>query len=137
MITAIDTSILLDVFAADPVFGAQSRELVRRCMAEGRLVACAVVWSEVAGFFPSARAVEEAMGQLGVAYAGVDRAAALLAGATWKQYRRRGGKRERMVPDFLIGAHAQAEADRLLARDRGFYRTYFSQLPVIAPSTAP
>jgi hypothetical protein len=44
---------------------------------------------------------------------------ALLAGGMFRAYLDRGGKRGRVVPDFLIAAHAQELADRLLARDRG------------------
>ena len=47
----------------------------------------------------------------------------------------RGGKRGRVVPDFLIAAHAQQLADRLLARDRGYYRDYFKQLNLWEPAT--
>jgi predicted nucleic acid-binding protein len=45
-----------------------------------------------------------------------------------------GGTRERVIADFLIGAHAMAKADRLLTRDRGFYRRYFKDLTVLDPS---
>jgi predicted nucleic acid-binding protein len=45
---------------------------------------------------------------------------ALLAGEMFRRYLDRGGKRGRVVPDFLIAAHAQQLADRLLARDRGY-----------------
>lgn len=49
-------------------------------------------------------------------------------------YLQRGGKRGRVVPDFLIADHAQLHADGLLARDRGYYPDYFSNLNLLAPS---
>jgi predicted nucleic acid-binding protein len=137
VITAVDTSVLLDIFVADPAFGVQSRELLRACTREGRLVACDVVWAEVAASFPSEQSAQAALERLGVEFSGLEAQAALSAGRVFKDYRRRGGTRQRVVPDFLVGAHAQAHADRLVTRDRGFYRTYFHGLDILDPSAIP
>ena len=134
MITAVDTNVLVDVFGADPIFGPASKDTIRRSLAEGRLIACDVVWAEVAGVFPSATLAREALQHLGVDFGVLTIESALAAGAAWKVYRQRGGRRDRVIADFLVGAHALAHADRLLTRDRGFYRTYFKRLKVLDPS---
>jgi hypothetical protein len=134
MITAVDTNVLLDVFTADPRFGPASRSAVRRCLAEGSLVACDVVWAEVAAAFNDPTAAADALDGLDVQYDGVDRDAALAAGVAWRKVRARGGIRRRIVPDLIIGAHAAARAERLLTRDRGFYRSAFAKLTILDPT---
>jgi len=100
------------------------------------MLACEVVWAETAGFFPSADEAGQALAGLGAEFAPMDAGAALRAGDAWRSYRRRGGKRERVIADFLIAAHALSHADRLLTRDRGFYRTYFPKLKLVDPTKA-
>ncbi len=134
MITAIDTSVLLDVFVGDPDFGPAARKALRAVRAQGRLVACEVVWAEVAGLFDSLGAARQAMGLLEIDFTAVALETAFEAGKAWKAYRARGGSRTRVGADFLIGAHALCQADRLLTRDRGFYRLYFKPLSILNPS---
>lgn len=134
MRTAVDTSVLLDVFGADPSFGRRSSAALRHCLSEGSLLACEIVWAEVAAFFPSQASAREAMQRMGVEYSPSPLETALEAGKSWNEYRSRGGSRQRIVSDFLIASHALKQADRLLTRDRGFYRSYFRQLSVLDSS---
>lgn len=131
MITAVDTSVLIDIFTDDPVFGASSSERFRECLREGTVVVCDIVWAETRGVFPDAEAFQNAMSALGIRYLSTEPEAAALAGKTWKEYRKAGGKKNRVVADFLIGSHALCQADRLLTRDRGYYRQYFKELKLI------
>ena len=136
MKTALDSSVLLDVLGADPVFGERSREALRAAYDAGALVACEVVWAEVRAHFPTDEAFHEAVNILGVQYESVEHDAAEAAGRLWRASREHARDRlgrERVVADFLIGAHAQAQADALLSRDRGFYRRYFRGLRLIDP----
>jgi predicted nucleic acid-binding protein len=104
-------------------------------MSQGRVIACDVVWAETAASFPSAKDARSALSRLGVEFVAMNEESTTSAGRAWKEYRSRGGKRERVVADFLIGAHASEQAEQLLSRDRGFYRHYFRGLTVVDPST--
>lgn len=135
MKTAVGSSVLLDVLGADPRFGEMSREALRSAYDAGALVACEVVWAEVRAHFPSDETFAAALRLLGVRFEPLSPEAALMAGQLWREYRRGTRvERRRVVANFLIGAHALLQADRLLSRDRGFYQRYFRRLRVIDPS---
>ena len=134
MITAVDSCIALDFFLAGSEFGVASRAALRRCSLEGKLIVCEVVWAEVGAHFPSAEEATKSFERLNLEFSPINPAAALHAGSVWKRYRERGGKREHMVADFLIGSHAVHHADRLLTRDRGLFRTYYPSLVLVDPA---
>ncbi|MGH2865793.1 MAG: type II toxin-antitoxin system VapC family toxin [Solirubrobacteraceae bacterium] len=134
MITAVDTSVLLDVFGADREFGTRSAEALRVCISEGSIIACEIVWAETGASFSEPATAEAALARLRVDFSPLDTSTALATAQAWRAYRHLGGTRERVIADFLIGAHALANADRLLTRDRGFYRRYFKGLRVLDPS---
>lgn len=134
MITAVDTSVILDVITNDPMFASRSEQAVRRARQEGRLVVCDVVLAEV---FPALRnegRLAEFMKDWQMDFSELSYAAAAMAGKLFSDYLHRGGAAKRVVPDFLVGAHAMVAADRLLARDRGYLRDYFRELEVMDPA---
>lgn len=134
MITAVDTNVLLDVFTADPTFGEASRAALRVANQSGALIASEVVWAETVARFASDGEVARLLDRLRVRLVPSDVAAASAAGMAWRAYRRAGGTRERIIADFMIGAHASIHADRLLTRDRRFYGKRFSRLTILDPT---
>lgn len=98
------------------------------------MVASVVVLAELRAVFATDEALRVAMSTLGIRSEPVDASVALAAGTAHQAYRANGGSRERVVADFLIGAHAVIRTQRLLTRDRGYYRTYFPTLTVLDPS---
>lgn len=133
MITAVDSNVLLDVLSGSATHGPRSAAALRQATAEGALIGSTAVLAEVIGAYDDADAVGARLDRLGLELVPDDRRVAISAGRVYRAYRKGGGTRSRILPDFLIGAHAAVHADRLLTRDRGFYRSHFSKLTVMEP----
>jgi predicted nucleic acid-binding protein len=132
MITAIDTNVLLDVFLPDKEHAKRSAELLKQAYDEGALVICDIVYSELVPQFNTRSLLDSTLARINVGISATDSDVAYLAGQKWGLYRKTGGKRERIITDFLIGAHALLKADRFVTRDRGFYKKYFENLTVLS-----
>jgi predicted nucleic acid-binding protein len=135
MVTAVDTSVLLDVLLNDAQHAPRSISALRQAATEGSLVICESTLAEIVPTL-SAADLPQFLSDWSLAFVSSSQAGAMLAGEIFRTYLDRGGKRGRVVPDFLIAAHAQHHATRLLARDRGYYRDYFKELNLWDPSTA-
>ena len=134
MISAVDSSIILDVVTDDPIHAAASERALRTAARDGRLVACECVLAEIYPAFDDPLLFAEFLSDWQLEFVPSSRESASLAGKHFADFLKRGGRQGRIVADFLIGAHAQAHADRLVARDRGYLRDYFEDLSVLDPS---
>jgi len=59
--------------------------------------------------------------------------ALFLAGRASLAYRKQGGTRTGVLPDFFIGAHAAVMQLPLVTRDATRYRTFFPKVGLVAP----
>ena len=130
MISVIDTNILLDIFLPDPNYGEASLKLLEKAYQQGALSICDIVYSELAPQFSTKELLDISLDKIGVTIISPNKAALYKAGKLWLQYRKISKTRDRIIPDFIIGAFAMEQGDRLLTRDRGFYRNYFSGLKI-------
>jgi len=136
MITALDTNVLLDILLPNEKFADASAEALERAAAAGSMVICDLVYGELCAHFRAQRECDEFLKDTQIRMEPLNRPSLFLASRVWRNYHLQGGHRDRILPDFLVGAHAQLQASRLLSRDRGFYRKMFPSLTLIEPVRA-
>jgi predicted nucleic acid-binding protein len=134
MITAIDTNILLDILVPSEDFCDASTGALEEAATAGSLVICDIVYAELCVHFELHRDCNAFLHDNEIRVQSLVRDAHFLASRVWRKYRAQGGKRDRILADFLIGAHAKVQAGRLLSRDRGFYGSLFPTLSILDPS---
>lgn len=134
---AVDTNVLLDVLTEGSRYSEASKAALLMERKKGALVICETVYAELAAhFLGDKKKTDQFLEQADVMIEPSDRAVLAKAGELWREYRLRGGKKDRMVADFMIGAHAALLAGALLTRDVGFYREKFKKLRIVDPSSA-
>lgn len=131
--TLVDTNVFVDVIHRDPVWLEWSlRELIK-AKQQGPLITDFVVYAELHTHNTAGPHVDAFLDQLDVQVRDLSRPAAQLAATAFRTYRQRGGAKTGVLPDFFIGAHAQAEGLTLLTRDATRYRSYFPSVALICP----
>lgn len=134
MITAIDTNILFDILLPNKEFYETSGAALQDSADQGSLALSDIAYAELCSHFESQRGCDEFLDSNDIRVQALTRQAHFLASRAWRKYRQQGGQRTWILADFMIGAHAQTQATRLLSRDRGFYRAMFPSLEIYDPS---
>ena len=129
----LDTDVILDVWDPDPVWHAWSSEQMRSLSLIHELAINPIVYSEISVSFPAATDLDEKLADLGAIVISIPTSAAFRAGKAYAQYRRQGGTKGNVLPDFFIGAHAAVLGCPLLTGDTRRYAAYFPGVRLIAP----
>jgi len=135
--TLVDTNIFIDVLGPETPVRSWSVAALRQSLSDGILVLSPVVWSELAASAISEGELMTALGWLDAKRENIPFEAAFRAGKAHRAYCLAGGQRERTLPDFLIGAHADWRRYRLLTRDGARYSSYFPSVELITPESHP
>jgi predicted nucleic acid-binding protein len=130
--TVVDSSVLLDVFTEDGRWLEWSQRHLTEAAQRGALIVNAVVLAEIAARFSRIEALRAALPSMILAEE-IPLAAAFLAGHAHADYRRSGGARQAILPDFLIGAHAAVTGRALLTRDPRRVATHIPGATLICP----
>jgi len=137
MATLVDTNVLVDIAVRDPDWLQWSRLALAKAERDGPLVINPVIFAEFSVRYETMDEVEALLPQDQIMREGLPWAAAFAAGAAFRKYRKAGGGRDRVLPDFLIGAHAVIRDYAILTRDPKGYRSHFPTVQLITPETHP
>jgi len=133
MKTAVDSSVLFDIVKGAPG-AAAAQAALEAALAQGGVCVCAVVVAELGRYFANEQDLRDFLDDCQIDHDPLSMESALEAARIMRGYARNKGPRERVAPDFLIGAHATRQTDGLLTCDAGFFRQYFEGLTVITPA---
>jgi hypothetical protein len=128
-----DTNVLLDIATADPGWLGWSEKEFRAAAAQGLIPINPIIYAELAPAFATVAELDRWVDPSVFRRLPLPYAAGWLAAQAFLKYRRSGGTKTSPLPDFYIGAHAEAEGHTLVTRDVSRYRTYFPNVVLITP----
>ena len=129
----VDSNIILDMWDHDPVWESWSRSQFFRTSLLEETAINPIIVAELASRFKNRTNLDHALNSLQLILLPIPREAAFQAGKAFVEYRKRGGTKTGVLPDFFIGAHAEVMGATLLTRDIARYKTYFPSVGLITP----
>lgn len=137
MATLVDTNVLVDIAVRDPLWLGWSRAQLLSAAKRGPIIINPIIYSEFSVRYQRMEDVDFLLPEPYYSRENLPWTAAFAAGAAFRKYGQAGGGRDRVLPDFLIGAHAAIRGHTILTRDPKGYRAYFPSVELITPDTHP
>jgi predicted nucleic acid-binding protein len=131
--TLVDSNVLIDLLDEASEWRGWSDAIITECGNRGPLIINPIIYAEVAAGFDDLDEVDDARPTAFLKREALPWAAACVAGHAFVRYRRLGGQRPALLPDFYIGAHAAVAGHTLLTRDPRRYRYYVPKLRIVSP----
>jgi predicted nucleic acid-binding protein len=132
-VTLVDSNVLIDIWTDDPQWYDWSLTRLNEAGRSGPLLINDVIYAESSVGFLNSEDFDVALVKAKVTVAPMPLLALFQAAKAFTEYRRRGGIRTGVLPDFFIGAHALVERLPVLTRDERRFRQYFPSVELIAP----
>ncbi len=129
----VDTNVILDLVANDPVWADWSQQQLEAARLRTTLCVNPVIYAELSIAFKRIEELETVLNEGEFRLEQIPREALFLAGKAFAKYRKLKGTRTGVLPDFFIGAHAAIAELPLLTRDTRRYASYFPTLHLITP----
>ena len=129
----VDTNVLLDLVTDDPRWAEWSQQQLDLASAQDELAINEMVYAELSIGYERMEELDAMLVTAGLANAAIPRPALFLAGKAFQRYRSSGGRKNGVLPDFFIGAHAVVADAALITRDSARYRSHLPGIMVIAP----
>ena len=129
----VDSNVWVDVLSNDPVWLNWSLQHLKLARLQSVLAINPVIYAEIAVTFDKKDRLDDFLRPTGAQNVAFSEQVAFLAGKAFWSYRKSKGSKTGVLPDFFIGAQAQAEGWKILTRDAARYRTYFPKVKLICP----
>lgn len=134
--TFLDSNIIIDLFGSSTrTEAAWSRKAYAQAVSVGTVSCNHIVLAELVGQTELSEMVIDKLEAFQIDLVELSTQVAFAAGRAFAAYRARGG-RKTILPDFLIGGHAEALGAALMTRDRRL-AGYFPNLTLITPESNP
>jgi predicted nucleic acid-binding protein len=129
----VDSNIFIDIASKNQEWAGWSKSALDECSERAIFYINPIIYVEISVGYESLDALNHALPSQVYQREQLPWEAGFLAGKAFSAYRRKGGPRTSLLPDFYIGAHAAIGNLALLTRDAARFHSYFPRLEILSP----